>query len=207
MILREPDGKSMSENSEALGLSDAARKLEAELSRFEQLLLDLERPLCSDDELQQAREVLESCADCEQRLATHLRAFAAVMQSVQARHQRSMESLNQRSDAIRARHLERSALVERIALLGQRAREVSEPIASISEAAWADCTPELMASVHEVTQRLDAVISEAALVASGARDARWTDIATDADALAQQLQGVRNRVVAGQRKLASQAPS
>ena len=118
-----------------------------------------------------------------------------------------METLNERADAVQARHVERAALVERVAQLGQRAREVSEPITAFDEEAWAACSPELLASVNQVSERLEAVIAEAAAVATSARDSEWADVARDADALKQQLQAVRNRVMIGQRKLASQAPS
>lgn len=188
-------------------LSQAAQRLEQELARFEEIVAELGRPLNSDKSLQRARQALESCSRCEARLAEHLHGFANAMQTLQARQQRCMELVRAGADHIQGRHQERTALLERVAALGTSAREVSEPLAGIGEDAWANESPELLASVREVSTRLETVIDEAERVAEAAQASDWTDIARDAHALKQQLQAVRNRVLLGQRKLASRAPS
>ena len=188
-------------------LSQAAERLEQELARFEELVAELGRPLNSDKSLQRARQALESCSRSEARLAEHLHGFANAMQTLQARQQRCMELVRAGADHIQARHVERTALLERVAALGTSAREVSEPLTAIGEDAWSNESPELLASVREVSTRLETVIAEADRVAEAAQAADWTDIARDAHALKQQLQAVRNRVLLGQRKLAARAPS
>ena len=188
-------------------LSQAAKALEEELTRFEDLLVELGRPVNSDKALQRARQGLESCSRTEAKLAERLHAFADAMQKLQARQQKCMEVVRTNADHIQARHQERSALLERVAGLGSRAREVSEPLSGLSEEAWESGSSDLLASVREVSDRLEVVIGEAEDVASSAERADWTDIARDAQALKQQLQAVRNRVLLGQRKLATRAPS
>jgi hypothetical protein len=188
-------------------LSQAAERLEQELARFEELVAELARPLNSDKALQRARQALETCSRSEARLAEHLHAFASAMQALQARQQQCMELVRSGADHIQTRHQERTALLERVAALGMSAREVSEPLATIDEDAWSNQTPELLASVREVSTRLETVIADADRVAEAAQESDWTDIARDAQALKQQLQSVRNRVLLGQRKLASRAPS
>jgi hypothetical protein len=188
-------------------LSGAASQIEEELSGFEQLLQELSRPVSTDKALQRARVALEECSRSEERLASHLTAFAQAIQGVQERQQRCMEILNERVGQIQARHADRSALVERMALLGVRTSEISKPIAALGENAWQAVTPELLASVGEVSARLEHAIDEAAQISSSARESDWSDLARDADALKQQLQSVRNQVLLGQRKLSSQAPS
>jgi hypothetical protein len=190
-----------------LSLFQAAQNLEQELGRFEQLLIELGRPVNSDKALHRARQHLEACSQCEARLAENLHAFAAAMRSMQARQQRCMEVVRTSAEHIQARHQERTALLERVANLGNRAREVSEPLTTVSEESWSNESPELLASMKEVGTRLEAVIDEADAVGASAAEADWTDIARDAQALKQQLQAVRNRVLLGQRKLASRAPS
>ena len=108
---------------------------------------------------------------------------------------------------MQARFVDRNALVTRINQLGQQARAVSEPITSIDESAWTSPTPELMSSIAEMSSRLEAVIEEAAAVATSAKESDWTDVARDADALRQQLTAMRGKLILGQRKLASRAPS
>jgi hypothetical protein len=91
--------------------------------------------------------------------------------------------------------------------LGLRTSEISKPIVSLEEGAWSAVTPELLASVGEVSVRLEEAIGEAAQISSSARASDWSDLSRDADTLKQQLQAVRNQVLLGQRKLLSQAPS
>jgi hypothetical protein len=188
-------------------LTDAASQIEEELSRFERLLHELSRPVSTDKALQRARVSLEECSSTEERLAGHLTAFAQAIQGIQTRQQRCMEILNERASQIQERHIDRSALVERMAMLGQRTSEISKPIASLQESAWEAVTPELLASIGEVSARLEDAIGEAGQISSSARQSDWSDLARDADALKQQLQSVRNQVLLGQRKLASRAPS
>jgi chromosome segregation ATPase len=188
-------------------LSDAANQIEGELSRFEKLLHELSRPVSTEKALQRARMSIEECSNSEERLAGHLTVFAQAIQSIQARQQRCMELLNERVAQIQERHSDRSALVERMALLGKRTSEISKPIVSLEESVWNAVTPELLTSVAEVSARLEDAIGEASQIAASARQSDWTDLARDADMLKQQLQSVRNQVLLGQRKLAGQAPS
>lgn len=196
----------MSSKSDS-SLSQAAQRIEQELRRFEELLAELNRPINSDKMLQRARQGLENCSQSEARMAEHLHAFAEAMRSFQARQQQSMDALRESAERIQARHQERAALLERVATLGTHAREVSAPLADLDEDSWSTPSPDVMASVREVSSRLEAVIAEADAVTTSAKEADWTDIARDADALKQQLQAVRNRVLLGQRKLATRAPS
>lgn len=188
-------------------LSKAAAALEAELAHFEDLLLDLKSPVNSEKALQRARHRLEECSACEEKLAENLRAFAEAMQVMQARQQECMQLLGERAEGVQARFADRNTLVSRINQLGQQARAVAEPITSIDESAWSSPTPELLSSVAEMSSRLEAVIEEAAAVAASAKEADWADVARDADALRQQLTAMRGKLILGQRKLASRAPS
>ena len=80
-------------------------------------------------------------------------------------------------------------------------------IVALEEPAWTSPTPELLNSVAEMSSRLEAVIEEAASVVASAKESDWTDVARDADALKQQLTAVRSKLIIGQLKLASRAPS
>lgn len=196
----------MNKNSET-PLTDASGQIEEELSRLEKLLHELSRPVSTDKALQRARISLEECSSSEERLASHLTVFAQAIQGIQARQQQCMETLSERVSQIQERHSDRSVLVERMALLGARTGEISKPFAALQDTAWTEVTPELLASVGEVSARLEDAIGEAGQISSSARESDWSDLARDADALKQQLQAVRNQVLIGQRKLASQAPS
>jgi chromosome segregation ATPase len=195
------------EKKDETPLTDAASRIEEELSRFERLLQELSRPVSTEKTLQRARMSLEECSHSEERLASHLTAFAQAIQSIQERQQRCMESLGQRLGEVQARHADRSALIERMGQLGLRTSEISKPIVSLEESAWSAVTPELLASMGEVSARLEEAIGEAAQISTSARASDWSDLSREADALKQQLQAVRNQVLLGQRKLAGRAPS
>jgi len=196
----------MSKKPDAV-LVKAATLLDDELSHFEGLLQELKAPVNSEKALQRARQRLEECSACEEKLAEHLRAFALAMQVMQARQQECMQLLNERAEGLQARLLDRNALVQRINQLGQKAGQVSDPISALAEPAWESPTPELLSSVAEMSARLESVIAEAAAVATSAKESDWADVARDADALKQQLTAVRGKLLLGQRKLASRAPS
>lgn len=197
----------MTDKKDQTPLSDASRRIEAELSRLEGLLHELSRPVNSEKTLRRAGASLEECSDSEARLATHLVDFGQAIQAIQERQQRCMALLGERAEQLRARHAERSALVERLAGLGERTSQISEPLASLAGAGVSEVTPELLASISEVSTRLEASIADASEIATAARSSDWSDLARDADALKQQLQALKNQITLGQRKLASQAPS
>jgi len=188
-------------------LSKAASDLEAELARLEDTLDELKSPITSEKALLRAGQRLEQCSACEERLAGLLQNFAQAMIGMQERQQRCMEILAERADGVQARHADRNQLIERINQLGQRASQISSPIASLDESAWASPTSELLSSLAELNSRLESVIEEAGEVAASARQSDWNDVARDADTLKQQLQSARSRLLLGQRQLASRAPS
>ncbi len=188
-------------------LTAAARALDEDLARFEELAQELSRvQVNSEKALQRARQALEGCSEHEQQLAGSLQAFAEAMQTIAARQQRCMEQTAHATAQIQARHEQRTALLERVAALGASARSVTAPLGDLGEPTAAPST-EVLASIQERARRLEATIEEAAAVAVAAKQDEWFDIARDAETLQQQLQAVRNRVLQSQRKLASQAPS
>ncbi len=188
-------------------LLSAARLLQDDLTRFEALSAELARTqINSEKSLQRARQTLESCSEQEAKLAESLRGFAAAMQEMQLNQQRCMEQTAEAAQRILLRQEQRQALRERLAHVGDSAREVSLPVAQLPDDAAA-VPVEMLASLQEVERRLSAVIAEAAEIAAIAQRDEWTDIERDIQTLSQQLQAVRNRVLLCQRKVASNAPS
>jgi chromosome segregation ATPase len=190
-------------------LTVAAAALEGELGQYLETSAQLERiPINSDKTLQRARKVLEDCAKHQEKLAVLLPAFAQAMNEAQRRQTECMEETARGTARIKARFDDRMALLERVAALGERAQMINQPIASMNEAIEAGSTPQaILKSLDEVSARTEAVIGEAEAVHGAATEADWQDIARDADALKQQLQSARNRILIAQRTAASRAPS
>lgn len=197
-------------NKKAEGpLTLAAAALEAELSSFEDIVTELGRlHVNSDKTLQRARQALESCSTFETRLADKLKGFAEAMQSMQAKQQQCMLDALEHAKRIQERNDARNALLERVTALGLRAREINAPMADlVDEGTGEGEASKILAKIQDVGDRLESVIVEAAAVTTAARESDWADIARDADALKQQLQSARNKVLVAQRNVASRAPS
>jgi hypothetical protein len=128
------------------------------------------------------------------------------MQSVQTTQHRCMDLTATAAQQIQARQEQRAKLEERLARLGERAREVSAPVAALSESSESPSAA-MLGSLEEVERRLDAVIQDAADVCALARQDDWADVERDTRALEQQLHALRNRVLLFRRKLSKEAPS
>ena len=189
-------------------LATAAAALENELRRYEETSAELEKiTLTSEKTLQRARKVLEECAAHQEKLATLLPEFAQAMQTAQAKQQECMEATARGTMRIKERFEDRMALLERVAALGQKAQDINGPVAAVVDGNGEHTPAELLKTLEEVGARTEAVIAEAAAVHEAAEGADWQDIARDTDALKQQLQSARNKLLIAQRSVAARAPS
>ena len=190
-------------------LTLAALALEDELRSFEELVTDLGRlHVNSDKTLQRARQNLEDCSAFEQKLAERLKAFAEAMQQMQTKQHDCMKTALEHAHRIQARNDARNVLLERVNALGLSARDINAPMNELVADEDGTSDPsQVLAKIQRVGESLEAVIVEAAAVANAAREDDWLDIARDADALKQQLQSARNKVLVAQRNVASRAPS
>jgi hypothetical protein len=189
-------------------LTNAALALENELKRYEETAAELDKmTLVSDKTLQRARKVLEECAAHQERLAKLLPEFAQAMQLAQQKQQECMDTTARATARIKDRFEDRMALLERVAALGQKAQEINGPVAAVIGQEGERTAAELLKSLEEVGTRTDAAIAEAASVHEAAQTSDWQDIARDTDALRQQLQSARNKILTAQRNVATRAPS
>ena len=189
-------------------LAAAAAALENELRKYDETSTELQRlALTSEKTLQRARKVLEECAAHQERLATLLPEFAQAMQAAQTKQQECMEATAKGTNRIKERFEDRMALLERVAALGQKAQDINGPVAAVVDGPGERTPAELLKTLEDVGARTEAVIAEAASVHEAAEGADWQDIARDTDALRQQLQSARNKILVAQRSVAERAPS
>jgi len=197
---------SMSKNTDS-PLVAAARQLDSDLRRFEELSAELGRgAINSEKSLQRARQALEACSAHEGKLAGSLSIFAQAMQGVQQTQHACMDATAQAAKRIAERHAERTTLQDRLAKLGESARAVSAPVADLGELTGA-ASGQILEPLAEVERRLEAVIAEATVLCEVSREGDWTDLERDTQSLREQLQALRNRVLLMRRKLSSAAPS
>lgn len=190
-------------------LVKAASALESELARYEEHIQDAKRlEINSEKGLHKSKTVLEACAATEQRMREQLQTFAAAMQEMQKRQQACVEETVATAKRIEERIHDRAALLERFGALGQRAREVDEPVKEVMQRkADGAKDSELIGALAEVISRTDAVLEDADSVAKDAQARGWEDIGREALGLKQQLQSARNKVMQAQRDMAEKLPS
>jgi chromosome segregation ATPase len=199
--------KSKKEKESPLVASAVA--LENELATWEETLVEASRlEVTSDKQLHRAKNLLEACGASERVLAEQLHAFVTAMQSLQDRQRGCMERTLEEAKKIQDRVATRSALLERFADLGRRAGEINEPVAAVMEAIGRKAPPDdLVGPLAIVATKTEEVVDAADAVAKDARQAEWLDIAREADALKQQIQSVKNKVISAHRNVASRASS
>ena len=189
-------------------LAEAARALEAEVEHFESVVVEgrgLE--MTTEQTLQRARSLLESCAECEQRMASQLQAFVTAMQGVQERQRRGMDAVAEIAAKVQGRIEGRNTLLDRFSALGAKAGEMTEPMSRVLAPSPSVAPPAVIAALQQIVARTDEIVAEADRVAREAREGEWADIAREADALKQQVESARNKVLQVQRRVAGEAPS
>jgi hypothetical protein len=193
----------MSKKAES-SLLAAARSVAEELSRFETLSAELGRsPITSGKSLQRARQSLQACSDHEAKLAESLRSFALAMQELQLTQQRCVEQIAQAAERIRTRQLERAGLEQRLQQLGEKAREVTQPVLAHEDAPASDP----LGPLDLVERNLAVLIEEVSEVCELAEQQDWQDLTRETQSLREQLLALKNRVQLSRRKLAESAPS
>jgi hypothetical protein len=191
-----------SSSKKAGALTLAATAFEEELLRYEELSAEMQRThITSEKVLNRAKRALADLAESEQKLAAHVSALLQAMEADRKRQQLAAEESAQGLARVQERAQQFTSLMERFVLLGQRAREVNEPVAAvIARKAEGAGKSELLEGLQTVTARMDVIVSEADALARDAQDGEWQDIAREADALKKQVQAAKNKVSLAQQK-------
>jgi hypothetical protein len=190
-------------------LTAAAAALDAELVRYEELSRGLaETPLDSQKNLQRSKNAMEECAESERRLSAALATLLEAMNAAQKRQERAMQETLSAAQRVQARVSEFAAFMERFAALGLRARDLNVPVAEILEKrATGGDAGDLLGGLKDVVEKMTQISEDAEAAAKDAQAAGWVDVARDADALKQQVQSAKNKVVLAQGRVAARAPS
>ena len=190
-------------------LTLAASAFEEELTRYAELTAEIVRlPITSEKSLVRAKKALGETAECQMRLAKHLTGLMQAMDGARQTQQKLMTDTMDAAKQVQQRAGEFAGLMDRFGALGQRAREVNEPVAAVVARKSEGAPPaELLAGLRDVLARLEAIIAEAEGVAGDAAKTDWQDIAREADALKQQMQSARNKLLLAEKSVASHAPS
>jgi len=114
-------------------LTAAAAAFEHELERYERLTSELGRtPVRSDKSLSRTKRLLSEAAECEEGLGRLLHGLLAAMQGARDKQQTSMERVLEAAHGVQTRASEFTALLERVAELGHKARDGKLSIADLT---------------------------------------------------------------------------
>jgi DNA repair exonuclease SbcCD ATPase subunit len=176
-------------------LAEAAAGLEEELAGLEAVAREASRsPLTSRKALDRSAARLADLADADARLTPRLEALTAAFARVAARQVALAEAVRARATEIEARRAALAELLERHDALGRGAAEVNAVArglqARLSEAGGAPALIDLVPMV----ERLEALVTGARALSEAARESGFADLATEVQALEQQLLAARNRI-------------
>jgi ABC-type transporter Mla subunit MlaD len=177
-------------------LAKAAGAFERELDRYEKLSLELSRtPVRSEKSLSRARKLLADTNESEAELGRLLEGLSAAMRGARETQQTCMQRISDATDAAQRRAEEFARLIERVALLGQKAHEVHEPVGRVLSAKAADQDlAAMVSSLADVDAHMQSVVGDAEAVLSAAEDGDWPEVARDVRSLQQQVMSVRAKV-------------
>ncbi len=178
-------------------LSEAAAAFERELDRYERISSEVSRTTVrSQKTLARTQRLLTESAECEDALGARLRALLVAMNESRDKQQACMEQTLGAAKALQTRATEFTALLERVAALGQRARDTSEPaIRALAESAGQERGQALLGSLEAFGDRMLQIIREAEEIARDAEQGDWPDIARDVHSLKQQVIAAHGKIV------------
>lgn len=186
-------------------LVNAATAIEEELHRFESLAEEVRSsPLRAQKHLEKMGKLLNSVADCDERLVANMRSLLGVLNQWRDRQQALASEVNTRALELQERTKVYQALMERFAALGQEAGSLSgqmQQVAGMTQPGQAAKAEEIIASLQKVNEQMSQVADSAGKLASDAEAQDFTDVARDAESLRQQLLAARNRANLLQQKL------
>lgn len=180
-------------------LTTAAEALEAELRRYEELAVSLEREhLDSEKNLRRAAQALGALHDSDTRLSAHVGALLAAIAAARERQQAHADSVQQSAERIRQRSETLMALLARWEALGRAATEINQLVQrAAGEARDSNGTerkPELGTAFQEVDDRLTGLAEEAQNLATTAAAEHFPDLTRQAEGLRAQVLAARNKL-------------
>lgn len=178
-------------------LAEAAAAFERELNQYARITAELNRTTVrSEKTLSRTQKLLVESTQCEETLGVRLRALLEAMNGARDTQQRCMEQTLEAARTLQSRANEFTALLERVAALGTRARETSEPAAAaLAQSTNGDRDVDLVRSLEELGERMTTILSEADAIVHDADAGDWPDISRDVKNLKQQIQAAHGRVV------------
>ena len=164
-------------------LSEAALALDRELRRFDELSAQATRiKLTTEKSVERATEALTRAAECQDRIHAHVQQLVAAVGAARLKQETDAAALMRRAEQIAARRNEFADVLQRMAGLGQMAKEVQDSLRAGPS------------GIEDVQGRMQTIAEEAADIARVAGEKEMEDVARQADVLRQQILAALNKV-------------
>jgi predicted nuclease with TOPRIM domain len=193
-------------------LTEAARSLERELRRFEDLTTAARRiPLDRQRTIERAAKATTEAAAEQARVDDALRGLAQAIEAVRERHQATTAALQARGEEIRTRAGEVEALLERWRELGDEGQQINALVHAAAERQREATTPEgvrvLVGEVAGIEERMAKLVEGARVLVQAANAVSVADLAEQAEALRQQVAAARNKMGLLRKALEAKLPA
>jgi hypothetical protein len=193
---REPRGSSVTLLAMAkhdADLADAAAEFDRELAAYTRLgELFLTTPLSSVKQLERANGALADIAACEERLQAAGQRMVQALGNARAHQEQLAKDVVAHVPLVQARN---QRLKELMTELSAVAAEVGGLNVAITKRDNGDPSrPTTLDAARDISAMLIALSERAALLATGAREAEFEELATQAHALHQRLQAIGKKL-------------
>lgn len=180
-------------------LAEAARALERELLRFEELAESARRmSLDTRKGIERAARSTTEAAEAQQRVSVALGSLIAAIAAARDRHEATATALAARGEEIKRRAEQLGELFQRFAGLAEEGRGINllvqETATLQRDAATPEQIGEVVTAMDEVEGRMGRLADEARELAQAATAAGIADLAEQADGMRQQVTAMRNKV-------------
>ena len=147
---------------------------------------------------------------CQEKIAAHVASLVQAITAARERQQRVVDELEARAHEVRARREEYRALLEQFLGVTDEARALNAIMTEVAEKRGeavesgepgAAASVEIRAQLAEAIVRMDRVAESAKTLEDEAKTRNMQDLHRQAEALRQQLQSAKNRVLMLQRTL------
>jgi chromosome segregation ATPase len=173
----------MSKDTKPSALGEAAITLDHELRRYEELSeTAVKMKLNTEKNLERATDALARAAESQDRIHAHVQSLVQAVAGARQKQESDAQMLIARAHEIAGRRKEFADLLQRMAGLGQMAKEIQELLKGGAPA------------FDEVDQRMAAVASGAAEIERDAADRQMEDLQRQAESLRAQVLSARNKI-------------
>ena len=140
--------------------------------------------------LNQAKKLLAHYGECGERIGAEIQALAKALEDARIQAEDGAARVANRAVLIQKRYDEKEGLLRRFQSLGEMARTLTQSVNQLTQ----DGRVALTEHLPELQGNLDALLEDAKKIRSEAQQSKMKSLEKDAEAFAQMLASVRNRL-------------